>query len=150
MIDLAREFRMLRLLASTLIILGLGFIVGGLGINIFTRSPARPARPPAVSVEPVAEPAPVELTPESDSPSPVSQKPRRSYDESFSSFTRQIGIPMFFLGVLIAGVGFGLRWLIRNALEDDTPEQSPELFRAYAEQLVTAEKQKANKPKKQP
>jgi len=45
--------------------------------------------------------------------------------------------------VIFVVLGGGLRWIIRNNLDDDDEVQmSDELFKAYADQLVIAERQK--------
>jgi hypothetical protein len=140
MIDLDKEFRTLRLLASVFMILGAGLTLGGFGLAALMADPAmneNKRKPMVVAVD---------ATPLGRSKS-VSQD---EYKEKFAGSLGQTGMPMGILGVLMVLLGLGLRWIIREQTDDGNEAQSnPELFRAYAAQLVVAEQKKA-KNKKSP
>ncbi|MEI6236112.1 MAG: hypothetical protein WCT04_23905 [Planctomycetota bacterium] len=134
MIDLDKEFRTLRLLSSVFIILGVGLIIGGFGLTLLMSDPAMNER--KSSRTPVVETSNEATT----KPSPKEMK------EKFSTSTSQIGTPTGVLGVLMLIGGLILRYIIRsNYDESDEAQSNPELFRAYAAQLVLAEQNRAKK-----
>ena len=140
MIDLDKEFRTLKLLASVFMILGAGLALGGFGLALLMSDPAmnEHKRKPAVVAE--------DTSPLGRSKA-VSQE---EYKGRLEGSLVQTGMPMGLLGVLMVLLGLGLRWIIREQADDGTEAQSnPELFRAYAAQLVVAEQKKA-KSKDQP
>ena len=133
MIDLEKEFRTLKLLASALIIIGTGLTIGGFGAAFFFSDEKRPAPPKITSPEEAANP-------DSDAAPPP---PPKDYKARFSSSLRSMSIPSGALGVIFLICGIVLRFIIRNNIDEkDETEPSPELFKAYAEQLVIAERQR--------
>lgn len=138
MIDLEKEFRTLRLLASALMIIGAGLMLGGFGIALLVRDPAPKDRKPAHVTEF-----------EGTLPSEAAKPAAKDYNQKFSSYSGQLGIPTGMLGVLFLGLGWTLSWIIRNNIDDsDGPIENHELFKAYAQQLVVAERQKTKDRKR--
>lgn len=139
MIDLDKEFRTLKLLAQAMIIIGFGLTVGGFGVAFFVSDAAKAKKPAPVVVESAEETPPADP----DQPAPPPPKPSKDYSATFSSYTRQISIPSGALGLLFLVFGLILRWIIRYNIDDkDETEPCSELYKAYAEQLVVAERQK--------
>ena len=134
MIDLEKEFRTLRLLASALLIIGVGLMLGGFGIALLVHDATpQPKHRPGYVVRPEAELKPAEKDP----------------NKILTSYSGQLGVPTGMLGILFLGLGWTLRWIIRNNVDDgDGPIENHELFKAYAQQLVVAEKQKAKNRKR--
>lgn len=137
MIDLDKEFRTLRLLASVFIIIGAGLTIGGFGLAILMNDAAMNERKPAKGSRADSAPASKTKTPT-----------QAELKEKFSSSTSQIGTPTGILGVLLLICGIGLRLIIRSNFDDgDEAQSNPELFRAYAAQLVVAEQKRAKNQK---
>lgn len=146
-VDLQKEFRTLRLLSSALLIIGAGLCIGGFGLALMTRDTSKPGRV-APSETKAADGSGNEVV---EAPPPPRPAPRNKKDmeEKLGTYWSKMGFNTGLLGVLFVGLGLGLRWIIRNNLEDDDEVQmSDELFKAYADQLVLAEKQKQKNRKK--
>src|SRR5579862_6258409 len=103
MVDLEKEFRTLRLLASALMIIGAGLALGGFGIAVLVRDSNPRDRRPAHGVTNL-ESAPAE----------TAKPATKDYNQKFSSYTGQLGVPTGMLGLLFIGLGWTLRWIIRN------------------------------------
>ena len=136
MIDLDKEFRTLRLLAKTLLILGIALLLAGAGTALLTR----PAQPPAAP--PVAGSDGSEGGANAPAPSPKSG----SLTQTMLSYVGELGARTALLGAVFVALGLLLRRVLRNTVDDDSfSDTDQELFKAYAEQLAAAEKQKKKK-----
>lgn len=121
-------------------IVGAGLTLGGFGMAFLARDSAPKDRKPAHVTE-FESAVPVDAT------KPVA----KDYNQKFSSYTSQLSIPTGMLGVLFLGLGWALRWIIRNNIDDgDEPIENHELFKAYAQQLVVAERLKTKNRKRLP
>lgn len=154
MIDLQKEFRTLHLLASALIIIGLGMSLGGFGLALAMKDPALKSRTPSRNIRP-EEPATPVAKSQSDanivgeSPMWRVQPDPTVLREKLSKSTGDLGMPGGLLGVLILGLGVTLRWIIRNNIDDGNElTRDNELFKAYAAQLVIAERLRAKNRKR--
>lgn len=137
MIDLQKEFRTLRLLSSALLIIGAGLAIGGFAIGLMTRDSSKPKPTPTY----------VENPSEKTDDAPAKRKPVK--DVKLTTYTSSIAFSSGILGLVFIVLGGALRWIISNNIDDDDEVQmSDELFKAYADQLVLAEKQKQKNRKR--
>ena len=148
MIDLQKEFRTLRLLSAALLIIGAGLTLGGFGAALMTRDTSKSKRPQTEIQAPpeTAEPASPEQ-PDSKTPVPV----KEISQEKLATYTSKIGFSTGIMGLLFLGLGYALRWIIRNNIDDvddGEVQMSDELFKAYADQLALAELRKQQNRKK--
>lgn len=146
MIDLQKEFRTLRLLAYALLIIGGGLAIGGFGIALMTRDATKTARPDQQVTPRDPDDATVA---EADPPPAV---PKKNDTQKLTTYTSQITFNTGLMGVLFIGLGWTLRWIIRNNIDDDDDkgevQMSDDLFKAYADQIALAEKMKQTNRKK--
>lgn len=148
MIDLQKEFRTLRLLSAALLIIGSGLTLGGFGVALMTRDSGKSARVSAEAQAP-ADGADASSPDKQDATPTV--KTKEFQQEKLTTYTSKIGFSTGLMGLLFLGLGYVLRWIIRNNIDDDDGgevQMSDELFKAYADQLALAEQRKQQNKKK--